>query len=117
MRLSDLVRALVAFDALAARQWVADSVREGIVWASVPMPTDLDPMSLSVAAGVTELLAVRAGQAPPTWTRGIEAVSTPMFLVRSAATMPRLRKLCEQEGPEPLRRRGIFAPPEFLQVA
>jgi hypothetical protein len=31
--------------------------------------------------------------------------------------MPRLRRLCESEGPEPLRRRGLFAPPEFLTHA
>jgi hypothetical protein len=117
MNLSDLVRALLSFDTLAARQWVADSVREGIVWTSVPMPADLDRRSLSVAAGVAELLAARAGQAPPPWTGGIEAVSSPIFLVRAAGTMKRLRRLCEEEGPEPLRRRGIFAPPEFLRVA
>lgn len=117
MDLADLVRALLCFDTLAARQWVADSVRQGFVWTSVPMPADLDPVALSVAAGVAELLATRVGQAPPPWTRTVEAVSKPMFLVRAAATMPRLRQLCKQEGPEPLRRRGIFAPPEFLQVA
>lgn len=45
MDLRDLVRALLSFDALAARQWVADSLREGIVWASIPAPIDLDPVA------------------------------------------------------------------------
>lgn len=67
MELPDLVRALLSFDALAARQWVADSLREGLVWASIPAPTELDPVGLWVAAGVAELLAGRAGQAPPSW--------------------------------------------------
>jgi len=117
MDLPELVRALLSFDALAARQWVTDSLREGLVWASVPKPTDLDPIGLGVAAGVAELLAERAGQVPPSWVSTVEMGSTPVFLVKAAQTMPRLRKLCEQEGPEPLRRRMIWAPPEFLKVA
>ena len=40
-----------------------------------------------------------------------------LFLVRAASSMPRLRSLCEREGPEPLRRRGLLAPPEFLSIA
>jgi hypothetical protein len=117
MDLGDLVRALLSFDALAARQWVADSMRVGVVWSSVPKPVDLDPVALGVAAGVAELLAERAGQAPPPWTSTVDAPPAPVCLVKAAHTMPRLRQLCEEEGPEPLRRRGILAPPEFLTVA
>jgi hypothetical protein len=117
MNLSDLVRALLSFEALIARQWVADSLRQGVVWATIPEPTDLDPQGLGVAAGVAELLAARAGQAPPPWTSAVEVAPTQVCLVKAARTMPRLRRLCEQEGPEQLRRRGILAPPEFLQVA
>jgi hypothetical protein len=117
MELRDLVHALLSFDALAARQWVADSLRRGLVWASIPEPADLDPVGLGVAAGVAELLAARAGQSPPLWARAVQATPTPVYLVKAARTMPRLRQLCEQEGPEPLRRRGILAPPEFLTVA
>ena len=39
MDLPDLVRALLSFDALAARQWVTDSLREGLVWAVPDRPT------------------------------------------------------------------------------
>ena len=117
MDLRDLLQALLSFDTLAARQWVTDSLRQGFVWASVPAPADLDPVGLGVAAGVAELLAARAGQAPPLWAEDVEAAPTPVYLVKAARTMPRLRQLCEQEGPEPLRRRGILAPPEFLKVA
>ena len=35
----------------------------------------------------------------------------------AAETMPRLRRACETEGPEPLRRRRLLAPPEFLTSA
>ncbi len=117
MDLRDLVRALLSFDALVARQWVADSIRSGLDWTSVPEPTDLDPVGLGVAAGIAELLAARTGQAPPRWTSTVAVAATQVCLVKAARTMPRLRRLCEQEGPEPLRRRGILAPPEFLKVA
>lgn len=117
MELSELVRALLSYDALAARQWVTDSLRRGIAWESIPKPDDLDAIGLGVAAGVAELLAARVGQAPPPWAKAIEASPTQVYLVKAARTMPRLRRLCEQEGPEPLRRRGILAPPEFLMVA
>jgi hypothetical protein len=117
MDLRDLVRALLSYDALTARQWVADSLRQGVAWASVPEPEDLDPISHSVAAGVAELLATRAGQAPPSWTKAVGATDARVYLVKAAEEMPRLRRLCEEEGPEPLRHRGILAPPEFLKVA
>ena len=117
MNLSDLVRALLSFDALRARQWVTDSLRQGIVWASIPEPADLDPVGLGVAAGVAELLAARVGQAPPRWAAQVAVAPMAVCLVKAARTMPRLRRLCEEEGPEPLRRRRILAPPEFLTVA
>jgi hypothetical protein len=117
MDLRELVRAILSYDALTARQWVTDSLRQGVVWPSMPQPTDLDEVAMGVAAGVVELLASRAGQAPPSWATTIKASPTPVYLVKAARTMPRLRRLCEEEGPEPLRRRGILAPPEFLKVA
>jgi len=117
MELRELVRALLSYDALKARQWVADSGRQRMVWVDVLEPSDLSLTELGVAAGVVELLAFRVDQAPPSWTSNIQALSAPLFLVSAAETMPRLRRLCEEEGPEHLRRRGILAPPEFLKVA
>lgn len=117
MELPDLVRALLAYDALAARQWVADSVRTQVAWNSVARPVDLDVSELAVAAAMAELLAERAGQTPPAWVTNVGAVASPIWLVQAARTMPRLRLLCELDGPEPLRRRGILAPPEFLTFA
>jgi hypothetical protein len=114
MDLRDLVRSLLGGHALAARQWVADAKRTRFAWTAVALPQDLDVLGLAVAAGIVELLAGRAGQEPPTWTKAIGAAPEPVFLVRSAAVLPNLRRICEEEGPEPLRRRRILAPPEFL---
>jgi hypothetical protein len=117
MELHDLVRALLQRDALAARQWVADAGRESIVWSAVPAPAGWTPPELAVAAGVVELLASRAHQPPPSWTAVIDRAPDPVYLVRAAETMPRLRRSCETEGPESLRRRQIYAPPDFLTIA
>lgn len=117
MDLRELVLAILSFDTLMARQWLADAQRSDLVWADVPIPAGLDSTELATAAGVAELLAARSGQAPPDWAAAVPPAPQVLFLVRAAATMPRLRALCEREGPEALRRRGLLAPPEFLSIA
>jgi hypothetical protein len=117
MDLNELVSALLAGEALAARQWVADAGRCGLVWKDLPRPDALDAAGMAVAAGVVETLAQRARQAPPAWTGDVGAAPTVVCLVRAAESMPRLRRLCETEGPEPLRRRRVLAPPGFLTAA
>jgi hypothetical protein len=115
MDLIELVRALCAYDALAARQWVADAIGQNLRLSGLPMPQGLSPVEIAVAAGVVEMLAERWQQEPPPWTRDVPGAD-PTFLVRAAATLPRLRRTCELEGPEPLRRRRLYAPPDFLVV-
>ena len=117
MDLLDLVDALLAHDALRARAWVLESHRRHFEWCGVLRPDGLDRVGMAVAAGIAELLAQRAGQQPPSWTTGVAGLDEPVFLVRAAAVMPRLRRLCESEGPEPLRSRGVLAPPDFLTAA
>lgn len=117
MDLRELVEALVARDALTARQWAADAVREGLIWTSMPRPVGWGALELAVAAGVVELFASRSRQAPPSWTATVGGAPEPLYLVRAAETMPRLRRSCETEGPEPLRARRIYAPPDFLTAA
>jgi hypothetical protein len=115
--LRELVDALVSRDALRARQWVADSARARFDWAHVPQPGGLDPLALAVAAAVVELMAGRQGKSPARWTSAVPAAPRRMYLVRAAESLPRLRRLCDEEGPEPLRRRGLLAPPDFLTAA
>jgi hypothetical protein len=115
--LRDLVGALVNRDALRARQWVADAARAKFDWAGVDEPRGLDAIGLAVAAAVVEMIAARQGIAPASWTATVPAAPNRVFLVRAAESLPRLRRLCEEEGPEPLRRRGLLAPPGFLTAA
>ena len=117
MELRDLVDALVARDALRARQWTADAVRGSVIWAEVPCPIGWSAMEMAVAAGMVELFAARSHQAPPSWAATVGSAPDALYLVRAAETMPRLRRWCEAEGPAPLRLRGIYAPPDFLTAA
>jgi len=117
MDLVELVNALISGDALAARAWVAESARRGIQWSLIPQPSHLDSVEMAIAAGVVELLAARQKQSPPAWTSHVTASPRDVFLVRSAEAMPRLRQMCIEQGPEPLRRRHVFAPPDFLTAA
>lgn len=117
MDLCDLVDAVVRRDALVARQWVSDATRSGFDWTEVAEPSGLDPLSLAVAAAVVEMIAARQGVRPAAWTASVPAAPRRVFLVEAAESLPRLRRLCEEEGPEPLRRRGLLAPPEFLTAA
>jgi hypothetical protein len=117
MEIRDLVQALLQGDTLRARQWVADAARCGLLWSEVPSPRGLTPVAHAVAAGVVEMMASRAGQPVPSWAQAAPASPITVFLVRAAETMPRLRRLCEEEGPMPLRKRRILAPPEFLTWA
>jgi hypothetical protein len=84
--------------------------------ASVPKPLTDNLRVLAVAAGLIELFALRAGQPAPEWTRAVGAIPTPFFLRSSAAKWPRLRQLCLDESPEPLRKRNLYATADFLQV-
>ena len=117
MDLCDLVSALVSRDALRARQWVADAERAGFDWTRIAEPHGLDRLGLAVAASVVEMMAGRRGSRPPAWTSAVPPAPQRLFLVRAAESLPRLRRLCEEEGPEPLRRRGLLAPPDFLTAA
>jgi hypothetical protein len=115
--LSDLVGALVSRDALRARQWVADAARAEFDWTRVAEPHGLDQLGLAVAAAVVEMMAARQGAPAASWTAAVPAAPHRVFLVQAAESLPRLRRLCEEEGPEPLRRRRLLAPPEFLTAA
>ena len=117
MEIRDLTAALAARDALAARAWMLDARRCGFDRSAVELPQGVGEVELAIAAAVVELVAGREGAVPPAWTASVPALSVAVYLVKAAGTMPRLRRLCEEQGPEPLRRRKLFAPPEFLTAA
>ena len=117
MDLHDLVEAILSGDLLTARQWVADAQREQIDWESLEYPSDFTGREMTVAAGLVELLARRAGDKPPAWTEAVGAEREPVVLDPGLEQMPRSLARAKTSGPEPLRKRNLLALPDFLHVA
>jgi hypothetical protein len=117
VRIDDLAEAALTGEAMALRSLAQDWLAQTKSIAACAPPGSTDPAARAVAAGLVELFAERRGEPPPDWTRGIAAVPQPIYLLRAARTMRRLRQLCEDESPLPLRRRNLLAPPTFLEFA
>jgi hypothetical protein len=117
MDLHNLVEAILAGDLLTARQWVADAQRERVDWESLEYPSDFIGREITVAAGLVELLARRAGSKPPAWTEAVGAEREPVVLDPGLEQMPRSLAHAKASGPEPLRKRNLLALPDFLYVA
>ncbi len=115
--LEDVARAALRYDSLGVRSLTQDLLRATPRLATVPRPTVEDARVLSVAAALVELLALRQQQPPPAWAREIGPLAEPFFLLKAAETMKRLRQLCETQSPEPMRKRRLYAPPNYLEFA
>ena len=112
MRFTDCVRAVMAHEDLAARQWVKDAKRVGfaIDWA----PPEGGPVELAVAAGVAELLCVRHGLPVPPWVAAVGPAAEKIFL--TAEDRPSYRAHLEAVAPPVLRSRNVYASPAYLAV-
>ena len=110
-----LTEAALKRDNFTLRKLVQDFLREAKPLRDYPRPHTDDPVAMAIAAGLLELLALRVRQQPPVWTSEVGPSPKPIFLITAAESMKRLRKLCETESPEPLRRRLLYAPPNFLE--
>lgn len=117
VKIEQLAKAALEQDALLLRSLTQDLLRERPQLKDFPRPEAVDSRTLAAAAALLELFAERLDQEPPAWTREIGALSEPIYLLKAAATMKRLRTLCELQSPEPLRKRGFYAPPNFLETA
>lgn len=115
--IEQLAEAALQRDGLRLRSLVQDLTRAHVDWSSLPRPSTNDTQLLAIAASLAELLAERQNQKPPAWTKEVGALNEPFFLLRSAETMRRLRVLCETQSPEPMRKRRLYAPPNFLEFA
>ncbi len=117
VRLEQLAEAALSGEALMLRALTQDWLHENPRMADCPRPLSNDAQVLAVSAALVELFADRTGQPAPPWSRTIGPLAHPRYLLRSANTMKRLRRLCELESPPPLRRRNLYAPAEYLQFA
>jgi hypothetical protein len=114
--LQELVDALLSRKDMQLRILVQEWQWANPVVTSVPRPQTRDTRSLTVAAALVELFALRAGQAPPAWIADAEPLPEPFFVMERAERPGFTRTLCLAEAPEPLRRRNIFAPPNYLSM-
>jgi hypothetical protein len=112
-----IARAILSGDALAVRSLVQDWLSTSPSVAAESLPTSSDVQIRALSAALSELFAIRLAQQPPIWAREIGPLDEPLYLLTAARTMPRLRRLCEEEAPAPLRRRRLFAPRDYLTFA
>jgi hypothetical protein len=115
--IEQLAEAALNRESLLLRSLAQDLLREKPIVSEVPMPQTNDSRILAAAASLVELFALRLQQMPPQWTKDVGGLPEPFYLLKAATTMKRLRALCETEAPEPLRRRGFYAPANFLEFA
>lgn len=116
MDIRDLVEALQADDLLSARQWVKDAYRMGLSFPDLPRPQGLDAERLAAAASLVELLSGRAGKLPPAWTAEVPPAPGEVWLDRALEGIPFLKERCLTDAPPALKRRNVYALPDFLSV-
>ena len=112
--IKQVAQAALFADDLNLRLLAQEFLRNAPVLRNIPRPNTRDRRVLAVAAGLIELFALRAGQKPPAWTKSVGAAPEPIFLASDAIKMKRLRQLCLDESPEPLKKRQLYATPNFL---
>jgi hypothetical protein len=115
--IEQLSEAALQRDSLRLRSLVQDISCANINWSMVSRPKTNDVRLLALSASLAELLAFRQKQTPPSWTKEIGPLQEPFYLLQSAEKMKRLRLLCETQSPEPMRKRHLYAPPNFLEFA
>ncbi len=115
--IEQIVNAALAQESLQLRSLIQQFSRSNPNFGQLPMVATDDPTKFALAAAIVELLAQQANQEPPLWTMQAQALAEPMFLLKSVAKMKHLRQLCMEESPLPLKKRGFYAPPNYLSFA
>ena len=117
VKIEQIAQAALRGDSLETRSLVQDFLRQNPDLSVVSKPDVNNVQILVASAAILELLALRSNQKSPSWTLRVGALREPIFLVKYAERMTHLRALCVAESPEPLRKRGLLAPPEYLAFA
>ena len=115
-RIEQLAKAVLEDDGLMARSLAQDFLRDAPCMSDISKPS-VDDRTLVVCAALIELFASRLKQQSPEWTISVGSLTEPVFLVKAAMKMKYLRTLCETQSPEPLRKHGLYAPPNYLEFA
>lgn len=112
-----IVQAALDQEALQLRSLIQQFLRNSPRFEELLPFNSEDPVKFALAAALIELLAEQTQQTPPSWTNTAVPLSEPMFLLKSALKMKHLRQLCLDESPLPLKKRGFYAPPNYLSFA
>jgi hypothetical protein len=115
--LEELAQAALDRDGLRLRSLTQDFLSETPRASDTARPVTTDQRVLATAASLIELFAQRMQQPAPDWTKDVGPLGEPFYLLESATRLKRLRILCETQSPLPLRRRHLYAPPNFLEFA
>lgn len=110
----EIAHAAVRGDAIVTRSLCQDFLAKRSRLDDIAPSRSNDPVIRAVFAALVELFALRRSLPAPAWCREVGPLDAPLFLVHASAAMPRLRAMCEAESPEPLKRRNIFAPANYL---
>ena len=113
----ELVRAIFAERDLEARQMVMDLHALPQRFSDIPKPETADAEELVLAAALVELFADRRGEAAPAWTQQVGGFAQQRFLMGDPLRYPRFYARCVAETPEPLKRRNLIAPRDYLTFA
>src|SRR5574337_369054 len=93
--IEQMAQAALKRDHLKLCSLVQDLTRSNIDLNKLSRPSTDDQRLLAITASLVELLATRQKQNPPAWTKEIGPLKEPFFMLESAASMKRLRMLCE----------------------
>jgi hypothetical protein len=115
-KFEELILSILESRTLVMRDWIAEARRAGMRFDDLPRPELEGPLAMALAAGVAEHLAAQLEQKAPTWTRDIGRLPEPFYVGRRLAQMTRSAAEARESGPEPLRRRNVYASPNFLSV-
>lgn len=114
--LEQIAAQILAKNPLEVRSLVQDYLRRGAPLSSERPPDSDDPRIRAITAAIAEVIASRTTQQAPVWANQIGRLPTPVYLVEAADKSPKMRARVEQESPEPLRKRNVFAPPGYLEI-
>ena len=117
VQIEHIAEAALSGESLKVRSLVQDFLRQRPDLAAITPPQTDDEHILAMSAALLELFAMRTNQAAPAWTPNVGPLPEPIYLLKAAHHMKRLRTLCEKESPEPLRKRSFYAPPDYLTYA
>ena len=110
----DIAQAILENRVLDARQLTQDLWADTPDFSLIELPTADSNITLVLCAALVELFAMRREDKSPKWVSNVGGLTKPMFLVPEFEKIPYQRQRCLDTAPEPLKKRNLFAPDNYL---